>query len=307
MTSMTSDPHLNTGALALDAMTDDEATEAVAHVADCESCAAELAGFLETAALLGSVAAEVPPSSLRRAVMAAIAITPQLPPVVGQHERPGLPGPRHALPADTQPADTQPADTQPADAQPGDAQPDNPDDPAGPAAPIAPTGPTGATVPTSGTVVPLRRPWYRRPAAFIAAAVAAVVIGGGVVVAVNRTSSPPDQQVALEQCVQHAGDAQVLTPADAQGEVRYAPSCNAALVDVSGLRDLPADRTYQLWVLAGSNARSVTLLTQAADGQPQVWAAPTRAGDTAIGITEEPATGSPQPTSDPIWGVTLPA
>jgi hypothetical protein len=137
--------------------------------------------------------------------------------------------------------------------------------------------------------------------------VAAVVIGGGVVVAVNRTSNPPDQQVALEQCVQQAGDAQVLKPADAQGEVRYAPSCGAALVDVSGLRDLPADRTYQLWVLAGSNARSVTLLNQAADGQPQVWAAPTQAGDTAIGITEEPATGSPQPTSPPIWAVALPA
>src|SRR5664279_2944548 len=128
MTSMASDPHLNTGALALDAMTDDEATEAVAHVADCESCAAELAGFLETAALLGSIAAEVPPSSLRRAVMAAIAITPQLPPVVGRHERPGLPGPLHPLP------DAQPADTQPDDTQPADAQPDNPDDAAGPAA-----------------------------------------------------------------------------------------------------------------------------------------------------------------------------
>ena len=278
MTSMASDPHLNTGVLALDAMPDDEATEAIAHIEDCESCAAELAGFLETAALLGSVASEVPPAALRRAVLAAIAVTPQLPPVVGLHERHARQGPRHAQPDDEA---TVPTPT------PSPTVPDTP--------------------PTSGTVVPLRRPWYRRPAAFIAAAVAAVVIGGGVVVAVNRTSSPPDQQVALEQCVQQAGDAQVLTPADAQGWVRYAPSCNAALVDVSGLRDLPADRTYQLWVLAGSNARSVTLLTQAADGQPQVWAAPTRAGDTAIGITEEPATGSPQPTSDPIWGVTLPA
>jgi hypothetical protein len=279
MTSMTSDPHLNTGVLALDAMPDDEATEAIAHIEDCESCAAELAGFLETAALLGSVASEVPPASLRRAVLAAIAITPQLPPVVGQHERHERPGPRHAQPEDEATDAPTPTSTPPAEGTP----------------------------PTSGTVVPFRRPWYRRPAAFIAAAVAAVVIGGGVVVAVNRTSSPPDQQVALEQCVQQAGDAQVLKPADGQGEVRYAPSCNAALVDVSGLGDLPADRTYQLWVLAGSNARSVTLLNQAAEGQPQVWAAPTQPGDTAIGITEEPAAGSPLPTSDPIWAVTLPA
>ena len=277
MTSMMFDPHLNTGALALDALPDDEVTEAIAHIEGCESCAAELAGFLETAALLGSVASEVPPTSLRRAVLAAIAITPQLPPVVGQHERHDHQGPRHAQPDDGI------SDTTP------------------------PAPPAVDADSSTGTVLPFRRPWYRRPAAFIAAAVAAVAIGGGVVVAINRTSSPPDQQVALEQCVQQAGDAQVLEPADAQGEVRYAPSCSAALVDVSGLRDLPADRTYQLWVLAGNDARSVTLLNLAADGQPQVWAAPTQAGDTAIGITEEPATGSPQPTSKPIWAVTLPA
>ena len=159
MTSMASDPHLNTGALALDAMTDDEATEAVAHVADCESCAAELAGFLETAALLGSVAAEVPPSSLRRAVMAAIAITPQLPPVVGQHERPGLPGPRHALPDDTQPADTQPAGPT------GPAEPTAPTAPTGPTGPAEPTVPTGPTVPTDRLCPPDRLCRLCRPAA----------------------------------------------------------------------------------------------------------------------------------------------
>src|SRR5664279_3807040 len=99
MTSMMFDPHLNTGALALDALPDDEVTEAIAHIEGCESCAAELAGFLETAALLGSVASEVPPTSLRRAVLAAIAITPQLQLVVGQHERHDQ-GPRHAQPDD---------------------------------------------------------------------------------------------------------------------------------------------------------------------------------------------------------------
>ena len=273
---MSADTHLNTGVMALNAMPDDEIDNELSHLESCESCAAELAGFLETAALLGSVASEVPPTSLRRAVLAAIAITPQLPPVVGQHERHDQ-GPRHA--------------------QPDDGISDTP----------PPPPPAADADASTGTVLPFRRPWYRRPAAFIAAAVAAVVISGGVVVAINRTSSPPDQQVALEQCVQQAGDAQVLEPADAQGEVRYAPSCSAALVDVSGLRDLPADRTYQLWVLAGADARPVTLLNLAADGQPQVWAAPTQAGDTAIGITEEPATGSPQPTSKPIWAVTLPA
>ncbi len=319
MTSMTSDPHLNTGALALDAMPDDEASDATAHIEECESCAAELAGFLETAALLGSVAAEVPPASLRRAVMAGIAITPQLPPIVGHPERRA---PRHAQPDDaSEPSGEQP--TAPTSGVPGPPASQG----SGGALTEGGTQSTGGALteggtqteggaltdgddrhqgPQAGNVVPIRR-WYRRPGALIAAAVAAVVIGGGAVIAVNRTSAPPDQQVALHECVDQAGDAQVLKPADGGGEVTFAPSCDAALVDVSGLRDLPADRTYQLWVLAGSSARSVTLLSQAAAGQQQIWMAPTQAGDTAIGITEEPAAGSPQPTSAPIWAVSLPA
>src|SRR6478609_2079972 len=77
------DMHLDTGAMALGALPEDEAAAVEAHLATCDSCPAELAGFRETVALLGSVAAEAPPASLRRAIMARIAVTPQ-------------PGPRHA-------------------------------------------------------------------------------------------------------------------------------------------------------------------------------------------------------------------
>jgi len=154
-------------------------------------------------------------------------------------------------------------------------------------------------------VVRVRR-WYRRPGALIgAAAVAAVVIGGGAFAAVNHTPGSADPQVAMRQCVDQAQDAEVLKPTAASGEVRFAPSCNAALVEVSGLPGLPADRSYQLWVVADSHARSVSLLPQATAGQPQIWMAPMQTGDTAIGITEEPVAGSPQPTSAPIWAVTL--
>ena len=64
--------HLDTGAMALSALPDDERAEVEAHLATCDSCPAELAGFLETVALLGSVAAEAPPASLRRAVMVSL-------------------------------------------------------------------------------------------------------------------------------------------------------------------------------------------------------------------------------------------
>jgi anti-sigma-K factor RskA len=96
--------HLDTGALALNALPDAERAEVEAHLATCDSCPAELASFRETVALLGSVAAEAPPTSLRRAIMARIAVTPQLPPlppaVVEPPVAPSPPappaGPRHA-------------------------------------------------------------------------------------------------------------------------------------------------------------------------------------------------------------------
>ena len=80
----TADLHLDTGAMALGALPDDESEAVQAHLQTCESCTAELAGFRETVAMLAAVSAEVPPTSLRRAVMARIAVTPQLPPLASQ-------------------------------------------------------------------------------------------------------------------------------------------------------------------------------------------------------------------------------
>jgi anti-sigma-K factor RskA len=74
------DLHLDMAALALGALPPDEATAAEQHASTCESCSAELPGFRETAAALAAAVAETPPASLRRSVLAAIAVTPQEPP-----------------------------------------------------------------------------------------------------------------------------------------------------------------------------------------------------------------------------------
>lgn len=150
------------------------------------------------------------------------------------------------------------------------------------------------------------RAWYRRPVTWLTAAAAAAVLAVGTVGVVRSVSPQPDAQVAMSDCVAAAPDARVLDPgADAQGVVRFAPSCGGAMVDVAGLPALPDGRTYQLWVLSGDQARPVTVLDTAATGQAQEWAASTQPGDTAIGITAEPAGGSPQPTSAPLWSVAL--
>lgn len=78
---MTTDQHLNTGAMALGSLPQDEAVDFLGHLETCSTCTAELTSFQETAAILGGSVAQTPPASLRRAVMEAVARTPQLPPV----------------------------------------------------------------------------------------------------------------------------------------------------------------------------------------------------------------------------------
>jgi anti-sigma-K factor RskA len=279
----TPEMHLDAGALALGALPADELPAVEEHIDTCDSCREELAGFRETVVRLAAVAAEAPPASLRRSVLAAIAVTPQLPPIdrsgasteplVGRHREADEPPP-------TEPGEPAPSRDGDADV-PGGAVPDN--------------------------VRPLR-PWYRRPASWIAAAAAAVVLVGGGLVAVNQFRG--QQQVAQtpEQCVAAAADRTVQTPEDGHGQVIYAPSCGAVTVDVTGLPALGDDRTYQLWALSDRQQtapRSMTLLPQAAQGQQQVVTEPTQPGEVQVAITAEPPGGSAAPTTPIVWMASL--
>ena len=121
-------------------------------------------------------------------------------------------------------------------------------------------------------VVPIRR-WFRRPGALIAAAIAAVVIGGGAVVAINQAGGPGTQVAQTpEECIAQAADKLQVTPARgrAGAAVTYAASCSAVTLDVTGLPDLPDNQTYQLWALKGDQARSLDVLPDASAGQPQL-------------------------------------
>lgn len=77
---MTENIHLLAGAYALDALPLDERAVYERHLASCEVCEAEVAGYAETAARLGVAAATIPPEDLRRRVLAAAASTRQLSP-----------------------------------------------------------------------------------------------------------------------------------------------------------------------------------------------------------------------------------
>ncbi len=274
---MTTDQHLNTGAMALGSLPEDEAASFVDHLETCEICAQELAGFRETAAILGSSVAQTPPASLRRSVMDAVARTPQLPPLTDSTSGTGTVLGRHRQPAAPEEGDTASSEE----------SPERPDD-------------------HLAEVIPLHRAWYRRTQGLIAAAVALLVIGGGAGIVIANSSSPA-QQTASE-CVAAAPDKAALTPnVGSGGDVTLAPSCNTAVVNMPKLPAPPAGKTYQVWVLSGQKATSAGLVTPAADGTVPAVTTPVHAGNTAVGVTVEPAGGSAQPTSAPIWVVPLTA
>jgi anti-sigma-K factor RskA len=73
----------------------------------------------------------------------------------------------------------------------------------------------------------------------------------------------------------------------------------------AGLRPLPPDRCYQLWLMGPAGDRSAGMLLAAHDGMTNpVIATDIRAGD-RLGLTIEPEGGAPLPTSAPILIMTL--
>ncbi|MGH1505559.1 MAG: anti-sigma factor [Acidimicrobiales bacterium] len=79
---MTNDLHHLSGAYALDALDDEERRAFEAHLAECERCADEVAGFQATVGELADAVAVGPPPSLKASLLAEVAQTRQVPPVV---------------------------------------------------------------------------------------------------------------------------------------------------------------------------------------------------------------------------------
>jgi anti-sigma-K factor RskA len=78
--------HSLTGAYVCHALEPAEREAFERHLAQCPTCVQEVAELQETAALLASAAAETPPARLKAAVDARIAVTRQIPPIIGGAE-----------------------------------------------------------------------------------------------------------------------------------------------------------------------------------------------------------------------------
>jgi len=132
-------------------------------------------------------------------------------------------------------------------------------------------------------------------------AVAAVIL---VVVAVLTTSSQQDlidEILAAEDrvVVQLEGDALFAT-------FTFSPGLGDGVFESPAVPAVPDSETYQLWLIGDAGPESAGLFTPEDDGTASVLVDGDVASGRTVGLTVEPAGGSPQPTGDVIVAAQLP-
>ena len=147
------------------------------------------------------------------------------------------------------------------------------------------------------------RPWYRQPATAAAAVLLMVAIGlGGLAVQENRQKA--DAERLAERIAAVAVDPQRTVdtvPVARGGTGTVVAADGIALFHGSDLPRLPEGRAYQLWRISGQESQSAGVLGRG--GELTGVVTDLGPGD-AVGVTVEPADGSSQPTSDPVFLVT---
>ncbi|MER5873643.1 anti-sigma factor [Streptomyces sp. NPDC002044] len=272
----TENMHGATGAYVADALPAAERAAFEAHLETCPPCEREVRELAATAALLGGAVAVRPPPELFDAVMRRVRELPAQPA-----------GPAEAA---------EPA---------AEARPASEDDRAG-----------ALAAPARGRVRHARpgRPWLRWA---LAASLAAVAGLGGVAVwqAEQAGTARQDARRAEARAAELAG---VLAAPDAKpvtgelanggtGTVVVSEDRNRAVFVASGMPAPPEGQVYQLWFADPAGAmRPAGLMDPARPGAPELMTGPV-SGSTAVGVTLEPAGGSPAPTTEPLMVLALPA
>jgi anti-sigma-K factor RskA len=89
------------------------------------------------------------------------------------------------------------------------------------------------------------------------------------------------------------------------GTALYFADEDAVVLVADGIDQLDSTRTYQLWALTSDRPVSLGIMRPDADGH-MASVAKLDAGATGIAITVEPAGGSVQPTTEPVFTAELP-
>jgi anti-sigma-K factor RskA len=279
MSSLSNEQLETAAAYALGALDADEAAAFALVLALSPELQREVESLREATGMLGAATAPVAPSpGLKQSVMAQLAATPQLP-----REDAGAQIAAHAAPVD--PAQLAPAHT---------------------LAGAEPATETPAPIPMSGLAADkARMRWFARPATIVAAAAAAVVLffAGAFAADLVRPSSVNQQVLAQVVAAPDATVASSEVAGGATASLVSSESLGLSVMVFDGLATLSDDEAYALWYITGDQISPAGLFTVDADGQTvQVLEGEFVAG-TIVGVTVEPASGSPQPTSDPIVAI----
>jgi anti-sigma-K factor RskA len=107
-----------------------------------------------------------------------------------------------------------------------------------------------------------------------------------------------------------APDAVAVTGTGATGgaaTVVVSRSRGEGLLLASGLPPAPVGHTYQVWLIGPPGPRSAGLVAAGTSGCDAVLAFPPGSDSERVGVTVEPAGGSPRPTTTPLVLVSMPS
>lgn len=272
------DIHSLAGAYALDALPADEVDDFEAHMAQCRACREEVASFEATTVRLSELVEESPPASMKTDVMAMITSVRQDPPL--------------AMPDHTDADDTDADDTG------SDTAADRPADTVTPAT----TAASARAVTVTGSAPETRGATSRGMALAnrlgLGLAAALLVVAGALglwATSLNGQLQERDDQAQQVAAVLAADGAQTI---QVDGTTLVIAPDQQAVLATAGLAAPDDDEVMQVWVIDERGPVSAGLFVD--PSSPKLLDVPVTDGAT-VGITIEPAGGSDQPTSDPIW------
>ncbi len=142
---------------------------------------------------------------------------------------------------------------------------------------------------------------------WLAVAAAVVLVGGGAAAAITQpwNSASQVQSTVASKVLDDPAATRHTTPfpGGASAEIVTSSAQGRAVIVTKNLPDAPSGRVYQLWFQRGGAFYSAGLMSHEAN---QVTVLDGNAnGAAAVGITEEPAGGSAQPTTKPLALISL--
>ncbi|BDI23759.1 anti-sigma factor [Herbiconiux sp. L3-i23] len=250
------------GAYALDALSELERLAFEEQLRGSEELRAEVAGFVDTAALLAAATAPVaPPVGLKSALLDRLDSTLQLP---ADDASPMLVG-----------AVAEPVRT--------DSR--------------GPETTSDATV-TDLASRRRRRPRGRLMFAVTSAAAAVALFVGGIALGATTTAPNEAEQLASISAASDMRRIDVDLPAGGSASLLASADLELSAVVMHDVASLPDDEVYQAWFVREDGPVSAGLVAAASDGYRILDG--DYDADAVVALTVEPAGGSAQPTTDPI-------